>query len=456
MLQIGLILLSLSILIAIHEFGHFIAARMFGIRVDKFYLFFDAWGFKLFSIKRGGTEYGIGWLPLGGYVKIAGMLDESMDKEQMDAPAQPDEFRSKPVWQRLIVMLGGIIMNIILGILLYTSIYWLNGTNHTLVSKMEDGIAVTKGSVGEVLGLKSGDKLVSYNGKPLEYLETVTDPNIFLYSGSITVDRGGQNVEVPIPDCFINQFADLPDSKKSIMGIRIPPILAVSDSSAEGYKKGDSQFRAFDAGLRTGDRILSMDGEPVNFYDEMSYRLDGKANTTVKVAVLRNQDTVYVNALTDSSALLGVGIQAYDDSHMRIHNSYGFGGAFGVGTSKAWSSASNTLRGLYLLVTGCANPMKSMAGPIKISKVMEQGYSGGGGWLFFWMMTAYLSMVLAVMNLLPIPILDGGHVLFLMIEGITGREIPPKWQERLLTVGFVIIAALMAFIILNDILNYSK
>lgn len=457
---IGLMLLALSILIVVHEAGHFWAARMFGIKVEKFYLFFD-WKFKLFSFKKGDTEYGIGWIPLGGYVKIAGMLDESMDEEALKQPAQPWEFRSKPIWQRLIVMLGGIIMNVILGILIFIGHRFFYGQDIIPMSNVSMGIHVQDSSAIHGLGFRTGDKLLTYCGDTLGSFNEYADPNLL-------VDRGkyfevehidGRKETIHMPDDFINAFqADTMKVGSYLFMPDMPAILKVaSDTTAKAILEANPEadtaknysIQAFYAGIRTGDKVVRADSTPIERYSQFQAYMRHRPNTTVTLGVERAGKPLEFKVFTKANSRIGV--VPYLDV-LNVHKEYGFLEAIPAGTKAAFLQIPRTLKGLRAVGSGNANARKSMSGPIGIAQQLGNSFATNG-WEGFWAITALLSMVLAVMNLLPIPVLDGGHVLILCIEGIIGRELPMKLKEIIMWIGFILVLALMAFVIGNDIIK---
>jgi regulator of sigma E protease len=456
---IGLILLSLSLLIVIHEFGHFWAARIFKIRVEKFYLFFD-WKFKLFSIKRGDTEWGIGWLPLGGYVKIAGMLDESMDKEQLDAPVQPWEFRAKPTWQRLIVMLGGVIMNVVLGVLIFIGLKFFVGDlevshrgNHGGFWSETDGIWVHDSSFAYKMGFRTGDQLVSFDGDTMRSFSALVNPGNLLHDGSkFAIKRSGKDTVVSVAEGSLDRFQDegggalfLPDMK---------PLLYVADTTGmnmlvrAGEDTSKTTIQAWRAGLRTGDVVLKVDSTPVSKFSELNAYVRARAQQPITFTVSRaGKEIPPIVAVSKADGRLG--LLPYTDT-LLSRVKYSFGEAIPAGTATAFKVVTDNVKGLTSVATGKLDARKSLSGPVGIAKFMKRGFDVDG-WEFFWRMTAMLSMVLAVMNLLPIPVLDGGQIVILLIEAVIGREIPRKVKEVILTIGFLMVIALMLFATLNDI-----
>jgi len=423
---------GLSILVILHELGHFLAARAFGIKVEKFYLFFDAWGFKFFSFKVGDTEYGLGWLPLGGYVKIAGMIDESMDVEQMKQPAQDWEFRSKPAWQRLIVMLGGVTVNVILGIFIFWMLTFSYGDSYIPNSEAKYGIVAY--DLAKEIGLKSGDKVMAINGKPLEKYSDLWSSDIVLGSGVLDVFRNNETIKIRIPSNFIEKISD---KGRSNYIDDIPRMLSLIDTVTPGNN-------AEKAGFKKGDQFISANDSSVMFMDELKSFLKSNASKTVDFKVLRGQDTISVSSAISEDGTLGFGPKINFELK---HVEYGFFEALPIGVSKAWSTLSDNVKGLAKVVKGEVKATKAIQGPIGIASIYGSTFS----WFRFWMLTGVLSMILAFMNILPIPALDGGHSVFLIIEMIIGRPLSDKFMERAQMVGFFILIGLMVFAFGNDL-----
>ncbi|MEM0999267.1 MAG: RIP metalloprotease RseP [Bacteroidota bacterium] len=444
---VGLMLLALTILIVIHELGHFWAARIFGMRVEAFALFF---GPKLFGVKRGETEWRFNLVPLGGYVKISGMLDEHMDTDQMAQEPQPWEFRSKPSWQRLIVMLGGIIMNIILGCLIFISLKYANGDNRIDNSKLEYGIFVSDSTAAQELGFRTGDRLVTYMGDSITWFDDASDPNNLVDRGKyFEVLRNGELIRIDIPDDYLNTFIDRKES--SLFFPDGAPVITVMDTSADFNYKPGNPVNGFLGGLRKKDKILMIDSIPMERWSSVSTYLKGKPNTAMEFLVLRDNKEVKLTISTDSSSMVGIALYTKD---FFTHIDYGIGGAIPAGIQEAFNRMWSTVKGLGALFTGNADPTKSVSGPIKIAGIYGNIFDRGG-WTGFWVLTGMLSMVLAVMNLLPIPVLDGGQVVILIIEAIIGREIPPGVKEWILRIGFFLVVALMIFVFANDIISLA-
>lgn len=433
LIMAGQLILGLSILIILHEAGHFFAARAFGIKVEKFYLFFDAWGFKLFSFNYKGCEYGIGWLPLGGYVKISGMIDESMDTDQLAGPAQPWEFRSKPAWQRLIVMLGGVTVNIILGIFIFWMLTLKYGETYLPISNLKNGIA--PGLIGKEIGLKAGDKITSVNGKPVVRFEEVASSKVLLGNSVLGVDRGGEHLNIKVPGDVLELVSDY-----GIEEFVTPRTTFAVDSVTPNSP-------ASAAGLRKGDKIVSVNNQPISFYDEFKDSLQNHRNGEVTLGVLRGQDTVGLSAHVNLKGQLG--FIARNEPPKLENVKYGFFESLPVGAAKAWGSFTDNAKGLGKVVTGQVKANKAFTGPVGIAKM----FGGKVDWVRFWSLVGLLSMALALMNILPIPALDGGHAMFLLIEMIKGKPLSDKFMERAQIVGFCILVALMVFVLGNDILK---
>jgi regulator of sigma E protease len=425
------LILGLAILVTLHELGHFLAARAFGIRVEKFYLFFDAWGFKFFSFKRGDTEYGLGWLPLGGYVKIAGMVDESMDKEAMKLPPQPWEFRSKPAWQRLIVMVGGVTMNVILGIVIYTAILLHYDRDYLANKDVKDGIYAFE--LAEGLGLQTGDKVTAINGKPFERFEELVSSKV-IFGCDLTVDRGGKIIHVKVPDDF---YFDVTKTGKGFFVSTFQTTIVV-DSVFPG-KPADA------AGLRKSDKLIAFNGKRTASSDGAKKIIRENIKKPISLTVVRGTDTLQVQPIVSDSGTIGVALKG-DLGNYPV-TPYTFGSALAMGTADAIEAVVGNIKGLKQIFVGKAKASESLQGPIGIATI----YGGVWDWHWFWKITGLLSMILAFMNILPIPALDGGHVVFLVIEAITKRKFSDKFMERAQITGMVILLALMAFTIGNDI-----
>lgn len=433
--MIGLIkglqlLLSLSILVVLHEFGHYWAARYFKTRVEKFYLFMDAFNFSLFKKKIGETEWGIGWLPLGGYVKISGMIDESMDTEQMRQPAQSHEFRSKPAWQRLIIMLGGIIINLIVGFLIYTMVLMVWGetvlpNNHTV--NVNESI--------EKYGLQSGDKIIKYNDVELEYYNDLRRVPFSEQVMSATVIRNGSEHVVEF-ETELGQIM-IDEGVRAPFGLQFPSQI---DSIIPGS-------RAEAAGLQAGDKLQLIDGQIASSQIQARRALGAKKSSPVLLEVLRGEELLTVPAMTDTAGALGFYFVANSEQmHLFPQEKieYGFADAITEGFAIAGRTIKDYATSLRFLAT------KSGASQVGSLITFGSIFDGTWNWHVFWKNTAFLSLILAFMNLLPIPALDGGHVMFLIYEMITGKPAPDRVLEIAQLIGIVFLLALMVFALGND------
>ena len=427
----GQLILGLSILIVLHELGHFLAARAFGIKVEKFYLFFDAWGVKLFKFNYKGCEYGIGWLPLGGYVKIAGMIDESMDTEQMAGPPQPHEFRSKPAWQRLIVMLGGIFVNIVLGIFIFWMMTFKYGETFISNDKLIQGIV--PGSIGKDIGLVAGDRITAVDGEKVVRFNELLSSKVLMGGVDLTVERNGAIEHVSVPNDVLNDVADFGMDEFVKERVYLNGIADVQKGSA-----------ADQAGFLVGDSILSLAGTPVTYFDEFQTTLAENKNKEVNVLVDRNGQEINFQVQVPEDGILGVSIPF----NLPVETvQYSLLQSLPIGASRAWGSLVDNAKGLGKVATGQVKATKALSGPVGIAEM----FGAEVNWIRFWTLVGLLSMALALMNLLPIPGLDGGHTMFLLIEMVQGKPMSDKFMETAQLVGFVIIVALMVFVMGNDI-----
>ena len=422
---------GLAILVTLHELGHYLAARAFGIRVEKFYLIFDAWGFKFFSFKKGDTEYGLGWLPLGGYVKISGMIDESMDRDQMKKPPEPWEFRSKPAWQRLIVMIGGVTMNVILGIVIYTAILLHYDKSYLANKDVTDGIKVFE--LGEMTGLKNGDRVIAIDGKPVERFEDLLSTRV-IFGCDLTVIRNGNQMTVTVPDDFYVEVSK--SGKGFFLSTNRTSLLA--DSVVAG-KPADV------AGLRSSDKVLSINGKVTSSSDGARKIIKENAGKPVAITALRGNDTIQIQPLVSDSGMIGVYFRVDLGDYPKTP--YTLGSAITLGTSDAMQAIIGNIKGLKQIFIGKAKASDSLQGPIGIATI----YGPVWNWNRFWAITGLLSMVLAFMNILPIPALDGGHVIFLLVESVTRKKFSDRFMERAQIAGMIILLSLMAFTIGNDL-----
>lgn len=433
LIMAGQLILGLSILIVLHELGHFLAARAFGIKVEKFYLFFDAWGVKLFKFNYKGCEYGIGWLPLGGYVKIAGMIDESMDTEQMAGPPQPHEFRSKPAWQRLIVMLGGVFVNIVLGIFIFWMMTFKYGETFISNDKLVQGIV--PGSIGKDIGLVAGDRITAVDGEKVVRFNELLSSKVLMGGVDLTVERNGTTKHIAVPNDVLNDVADFGMDEFVRERVYLNGIADVQKGGA-----------ADQAGFLAGDSILALAGTPLTFFDEFQAKLAENKNKEVDALVFRNGQEINLQVKVPEDGVLGVSIPF----NLPVETvQYSFLQSLPIGASRAWGSLVDNAKGLGKVATGQVKATKALSGPVGIAEM----FGAEVNWVRFWTLVGLLSMALALMNLLPIPGLDGGHTMFLLIEMVQGKPMSDKFMETAQLVGFVIIVALMVFVMGNDILK---
>ncbi len=476
LITLGLLILALSILVTIHELGHFLPAKWFGMRVDKFFLFFD-WPRKLLSVKYKGTEYGIGLIPFGGYVKIAGMIDESMDTEQFDKedgepktkeeaqqevekkadtpkelpPPEPWEFRAKSVPKKMIVICGGVIMNVLLAIAIYTGLLFAYGKTYIKNDSLKYGIYVEEASPLYELGVCTGDNVLKVNDQEVKYFREIINPTYFLAENpTMTIERDGQTKSIDIPTDYLDKITDAARDDQMLASINYPTIVTVPDSmqNADG-SIGPNTLPAKVAGLQTGDRILSLDGEPVQFWHEMSPIIQKHKGEDLAVSFIRASDTLEKTLKVDTAGIIGV--STYDEFLETEQIKYGFFESLGQGTSEAFGTLWANMQGLGKVIRGEASVRKNLAGPVRIAGMFRKT-TDRAGWVGFLMLTAMLSMWLAFVNILPIPALDGGHLMFLIYEAFAGKEPPLKLRMAMQQIGFLLMLLLMAFIVLNDFL----
>ncbi len=438
LIMVGQVILGLSILIVLHELGHFLAARAFGIKVEKFYLFFDAWGVKLFKFNYKGCEYGIGWLPLGGYVKIAGMIDESMDTEQLKGEPQPWEFRSKPAWQRLIVMLGGIIVNIVVGVVVFWMLTFKMGNTDIKMDQLVNGIV--PGAIGESIGLKAGDKVIAIDGHRIENYSELISSKVLMGGVALTVERDGATAEVKVPADLLNTLSDKKGEKFIEPRVKTTSVAEVAPGSV-----------ASKMGFVKGDSIIAVNETQVPFFDQFKAQIKANSNKTVAIKVLRKGAEVSLQGIVPADAMLGIGINR-DYSIKSFTKQYTLMEAFPIGAKKAFTVITDNAKGFGKIFKGEVRADKALSGPIGIATLFGTEVD----WIRFWSLVGMLSMALAFMNLLPIPALDGGHVLFLLVEMIQGKPLSEKFLEKAQMVGFFILLALMVFIFGNDIFKLFK
>lgn len=439
LIKILQLILSLSILVVVHEFGHFIAAKVFKTRVEKFYLFFNPW-FSIFKFNYKGTEYGMGWLPLGGYVKISGMIDESMDKEQMAKPPQPWEFRSKPAWQRLIIMLGGVIMNVVLAIVIYIGILTYYGEEYLPTSEVNKyGISVD--SLAMEMGFQNGDKVIGVDGIYIEDFQKIPMNMILNEAGSAQVIRDGKEVNVVFPEGSLNKLVK--HKSPLFLSVRLPFI-------AQSFTK---ESVAKEAGMEVGDTIIGINGMEKRYFAEFRAEIINHKNEEVTVTVKRNLDTLNLIMLLGDDGLLGVFPKNdMNDFFVLNKKEYNVIEAIPAGFNRTWAGIGNYLKQLKLLFSPEVKAYESVGGFIMIGSIFPAEWH----WESFWRLTAFLSIMLAIINILPIPALDGGHVLFLMYEIIARRKPSDKFLEYAQVVGMVILFSLLILANGNDIIKLFR
>lgn len=440
LIMVGQLMLSLSILIVLHELGHFIPARLFGTRVEKFYLFFDPW-FSLIKRRVGETEYGIGWLPLGGYVKISGMVDESFDTEQLKQDPQPWEFRSKKAWQRLIIMLGGVTVNFILGFLIFGMVLWGWGEEYLPSKNLTYGIYAD--SLGLEIGLRDGDHILAIGDKPFEKFEysTVVKEIVIHNAKTITVEREGQELKLPVDEKYVDLLSRHANKDKRLFGLRVPFV------AAEFSK--DSPAR--DAGLLVNDRIIGLNDTPAVYFHEFFKRINNFPRQKVTLQVVRgDKDTLLIPVNTNADARIGVYPYGGDHFFKTERQDYTLVQAIPAGFTKGVDFLGDQIQAFGQIFRGKIKASESLGGFASIGKMFGSLWD----WERFWTMTAILSLILAFMNLLPIPALDGGHVMFLLYEVVTGRKPSDKFLEYATMVGFIIVIALVLFANGLDILRW--
>ncbi|MGB2244981.1 MAG: RIP metalloprotease RseP [Flavobacteriaceae bacterium] len=438
------LLLSLSILVVLHELGHFIPAKLFKTKVEKFYLFFDV-KFSLFKKKIGDTEYGIGWLPLGGYVKIAGMIDESMDTEQMKQPPQPWEFRSKPAWQRLIIMLGGVTVNFILAVLIYIGIAYSYGEEYIKNDSLRDGVLVTKQELGDKLGIRTGDKIISVDGQVVDRFSALF---MELINGNqFTLERNGQTIQQEIPTDFISTLIESED-KTPFLSIRQPFVIREVSPDSQNTQ----------AGFLPNDQVLEINGQKAYYVDQVNNILTPNRGEDVTVVVERaTGQTETLTAKVNADGMLGVALAALS------YEQYEAKGIIAIQTVN-YDLLTSIPAGIDRGVSVLSGYVKQMR---KIFNPQTKAYKGVGGfgaignlfpsewdWLGFWSSTALISIILAFMNILPIPALDGGHVMFLLYEIISGRKPNDRFMEYAQMFGFLLLMSLVLFANGNDLYRW--
>ncbi len=426
------LLMSLSILVILHELGHFIPAKLFKTRVEKFYLFFDPW-FSVVKKKIGDTEYGIGWLPLGGYVKISGMIDESMDKEQMQKPAEPWEFRAKPAWQRLIIMLGGVTVNLLLGVFIYSMVLFTWGDTYLPNKNVVDGVVCS--DFAKEIGFQDGDKIITVDAEEIERFSDIFQDMVLRdESFVVVVERDDDFIDISIGDNFIK------DWKNSGKKLLFSPAVIVEIG---GYTDIDNAEKA---GLLKGDILLSVGDVETKYFDELRVELQNHKSKTVEISVLRNDTKLVFPVEVSAEGMIGFANSSRLDFSIK---QFGLLSSFPAG----YNLAMNKLGGYISQFALIFNSDNDLAGELGGFGAIGSMFPSVWDWRSFWSLTAFLSLMLAFMNLLPIPALDGGHVVFLLYEIAVGKPAPDKVMEYAQGVGMILLLGLLVFANGNDILK---
>lgn len=436
--------LSLSLLIILHELGHFIPAKLFKTRVEKFYLFFDV-KFSLFKKKIGETVYGIGWLPLGGYVKIAGMIDESMDTEQMKREPQPWEFRSKPAWQRLIIMLGGVVVNFLLAVVIYIGMVYAYGEQYVPMQSLRNGVWVTQKEIGDKIGIQTGDKVVAVDGKAIESFDSVF---LELINGdTFTLERDGERLEKEIPVDFIATLLKDED-KAQFLSVRLPFVV----------HKIPERSHNSTAGFAPYDEFLTLNGAPAVYRDQVFALLEANKGKDVTVTLKRKDGTqAQVVAHVNPEGKLGLEIGALPPEDLKKRGyfdiktqNYSFWESIPAGIDKGVITLSSYVKQLKKIFNPETGAYKGVGGFAAIGSMFPDTWN----WPAFWATTALISIILAFMNILPIPALDGGHVMFLLYEMVTRRKPSDKFLGYAQMAGFFLLIGLLVFANGNDLYKW--
>lgn len=439
LIKAGQLILSLSILIVLHEFGHYLPARWFKTRVEKFYLFFD-YKFSLFKKKIGETTWGIGWIPLGGYVKISGMIDESMDKEQMKLPPQPWEFRSKPTWQRLIIMIGGVVVNMIVGIVIYILVLFAWGEDYLAPENVHNGYAFHE--TYKELGFQDGDNIVKVDGVVPKDVMDINREILLRDAHEITIERAGVESIITLPEDI-----DMIAFKSGAMQGITPRFYAVLDTIIQKGENGEVR-PAFAAGLATGDSIVAANDQPIVYWNDFSAYMLGHKNQPVKLDLYRGGELISVNVVTDTAGTIGVSQRPVKELFTISHQDFSFGASIPGGVELGMNTLSDYVSQLKFLFT--SKGASSIGGFGAFGSLFSPTWD----WQVFWSMTAFISIMLAFMNFLPIPALDGGHIMFLLYEMITGRKPNEKFMEYAQLAGIILLLGLLVYANGNDLYKW--
>ena len=423
-------------MVVVHEFGHFMAAKIFKTRVEKFYLFFNPW-FSIFKFNYKGTEYGLGWLPLGGYVKISGMIDESMDKEAMKKPPQPWEFRSKPAWQRLIIMLGGVIMNVVLAIFIYIFMLSYYGEEY-LPTEQVNKYGISADSLAQKMGFRNGDKIISLDGEYIDNFHKIPMNLILNEAKTAQVIRDGEKIDIIFPEGSLSKLVK--HKSPVFLSVRIPFIV----------NKFSKNSVAKSAGMQPGDTIYGINGMVVKYFGEFREEIQKHKNQDVVIDLKRNNDTLHLAMTLGEDGLIGVFPKGDLDEFFELkEKKYSVVEAIPAGFVKTWDGIGNYLKQLKLLFSSEVKAYESIGGFGTIASIFPPEWH----WESFWRLTAFLSIMLAILNILPIPALDGGHVMFLIYEIVARRKPSDKFLEYAQIVGMVILFSLLIWANGNDIIR---
>jgi regulator of sigma E protease len=436
-IKIAQFFLSLTILVGLHEWGHYIFARIFGIRVNKFYIFFDflfplptVLNFALWKTKKGDTEYGLGWFPLGGYVDIAGMVDETKDASKLSAVPEPWEFRSKPAWQRMMVMLGGIIVNVILGVLIFSGVKYVWGEEDLPKAELNKS-GIYAHPLAESIGLKTGDKIIAINGKDFNMFSDVKAA-VGRENMQYTIERDGVKKEVLIPNSLIDKVAQKEKFLEELLPFKVKEV--ANGTPAEK------------AGLKVGDKIVAINGTKITYYQELYPLIRKQANKKINLELVRDGKSLTITPVVGADSIIGfIPLSLLTN----IKTKYGLGQAITSGAKDAWAVIPAQINGFARIFKGHIKASNALSGPVELTQM----FSSTWNWEHFWSLTGLLSMALAFMNALPIPAIDGGHVVILLYEMISGRKPSEKVQERIQMAGTIILLALMAYVIVNGVVK---
>jgi len=427
------LLLSLSILVIVHELGHFLFAKMFKVRVEKFYLFFNPW-FSLFKLKKGETEYGLGWLPLGGYVKIAGMIDESLDKKQLEQPPQPHEFRSHSVWHRFLIMIGGVLFNLICAFILFWLILFKWGESYVPAENAKYGFVFHP--IANEIGLQNGDNVLKAGTFVIEDIEELAKHILLEKLAFLTIQRNDSIFDIPVHDDFPKLL--LTEKVKRFAEFRIPNVVDSVISGTNAYK----------GGILKNDSIVSINDLEVPFFDQFSNELSNYKDELITLGLYRNNEFIQINCKVDSNGKIGYHPKMPNKFFGHEIINYGFFEAFPAGISKGINILTDYIKQFKYVFT--KEGAKQLGGFGTIGSIFPSKWN----WSSFWYLTAFLSLILAFMNILPIPALDGGHLLFLLYEMITRRKPGDKFMERAQVIGMVLLITLLIYVNTNDIFRW--